>query len=163
MNGGSDPTSAPEELRDYLKQRLKLHGKVLGAYELDYAGSFIQHGGFAGLQKEGAIVQLSPDYFDVFDHIYRHIYYSAPPVKMNRKKPVLTDLRRSLALGQPVFVDTTHTAAKVGRNEPCPCGSGRKTRNAAENNADPSVTSSLIRALRRCPGSRDLFGPPPDD
>ena len=114
------------ELRDYLEQRLTLHGKVFAAYELDYVGCFIQHGGFSSFQKNNAIVQLSTDYSDIFDAIYRHIYYGAPPVEINRKKPVLTDLRRSLASGQPVFVDSIHTAAKVGRNMPCPCGSRKK-------------------------------------
>ena len=114
------------ELRDYLEQRLNLHGKVFGGYELEYAGCFVEHGSLPGLRQQDAIVQLSPNYSDVFDRIYRHIYYGAPHVVINHKTPVLTDLRRSLALGQPVFVDTFHPVTKVGRNEPCPCGSGQK-------------------------------------
>lgn len=114
------------ELRNYLDQRLKLHGVVFSAYELDFAGSFIQHGGFSAIQKDGAIVQLGPDYSDVFDDIYRHRYHGGPPVQITRKKPVLTDLKRSLALGQPVFVDSIENLIKVGRNERCPCGSGKK-------------------------------------
>lgn len=48
-----------QELREYLKQRLSLHGKVIGGYEL-------------------------------------------------------------------VLVDSNHQASRVGRNQRCPCGSGRK-------------------------------------
>ncbi len=114
------------QLRDYLEQRLKLHGAVFGGYELEYAGGFINHGGFVELKSTNTIVQLNPGYSNVFDDIYRHIYHGGPPVSISRKEPVLTDLRQSLALGQPVFVETTHKRAKVGRNERCPCGSGRK-------------------------------------
>ncbi len=40
------------ELRRYLEQRLKVHGKVFSPYELDFAGCFVRHGGFQWIQRE---------------------------------------------------------------------------------------------------------------
>jgi hypothetical protein len=120
------------ELRNYLKQRLHLHGRVYSAYELDYAGAFIVHGRMPNPPREGMIMQLEVGYSDVFDDIYRAIYYGAPAVRIAPKRPVLTDLRLSLRVGRPVFVQTQSRLAKVGRNEPCPCGSGRKYKRCCE-------------------------------
>jgi len=115
-----------KELRTYLEQRLELHGKVFSAYELDYVGCFVRHGGFDSIKRKNAFIQLGTDYSDVFDDIYRHMHASGPPVTIARSDPVLTDLKRSLALGEPVFVPTNVGQRKVGRNDMCPCGSGKK-------------------------------------
>ena len=114
------------ELRKYLEQRLTLHGKVFSAYDLDYAGCFVRHGGFSGIQRDRSLVQLGNDYSDVFDEIYRHLYADGPLVEITPKEPVLMDLKRSLALGKTVFVEPGKRAMKVGRNQQCPCGSGKK-------------------------------------
>lgn len=113
------------ELRAYLEQRLRLHGKVFASYELEFAGSFIEHGRMPEVVKADAVVQLDPNYSDVFDAIHRHIYFGAPSVQIVRKKPIFTDLRSSFSQGRPVFIDPTHSV-KLGRNAPCPCNSGKK-------------------------------------
>ena len=115
------------QLCTYLEQRLTLHGKVFSAYELDYAGCFIRHGGFGPMTRSGAaLVQLSTDYSDVFDQIDLHLHAGGPPVVITQKEPVMWDMRRSLAAGAPVYVPTNPDYGKVGRNHWCPCGSGKK-------------------------------------
>jgi transcriptional regulator with XRE-family HTH domain len=122
----------PLELRKYLEQRILLHGKVFSDDELDYTGFFLRHGDFSSAIKTQAdLLQLNPDYSSVFDELYRHLHLGGPPVKLKQTEPVLMDLKRSLISGQPEFVDaercnTTTQCRKIGRNEQCPCGSGKK-------------------------------------
>jgi SEC-C motif len=120
-----------KQLRDYLEQRIRLHGTVISDDELDYAGSFIKHGSFGDFPKgKRTLIQLNPDYSSVFDEIYRHKYLEGPPVVLERTaRPVFTDFRESLRQGHPVIVKTQGDRVpqrKVGRNEPCPCNSGKK-------------------------------------
>lgn len=121
----------PAELREYLEQRILLHGKVFSDDELDYAGFFIRHGNFDSVIAAHAdFVQLTPEYSGVFDDLYRHLHLGGPPVELEQTEPVQMDLRRSLASDQPVFVEgenrRTRPGRKIGRNKPCPCGSGKK-------------------------------------
>lgn len=119
-----------KELRKFLEQRILLHGKVFSDDELDYAGYFIRHGGFdAAMEADADILQLNSAYSGVFDEIYRHLHSGGPPVMIEKKEPVLMDLKQFLISGEPVFVETKGLQRgnrKVGRNEPCPCGSGKK-------------------------------------
>lgn len=78
------------------------------------------------VMRNNTVVQLGPDYSDVFDDIYRHLHAGGPRVVVTRMDPVLTDPKLSLALGGNVFVPTDVRHGKVGQNEPCPCGSGKK-------------------------------------
>lgn len=118
------------ELRKYLEQRILLHGKVFSDDELDFTGYFMRHGGFESVIKTRAdIVQLNPDYSNIFDEVYRHLHLGGPPVDLNPGEPVVMDLRRSLMADQPVFVDPESLSlkpTKIGRNQQCPCGSGKK-------------------------------------
>ena len=117
------------ELVEYLRHRIRLHGKVFSDDELVFAGYYIKHGSLEqALQTEADLISLDPSYSNVFDDIYRHLHQSGPPVELKRSLPVLTDLRKSLMKGKPVFDDDAvqTRVPKVGRNEPCPCGSGRK-------------------------------------
>jgi hypothetical protein len=120
----------PKEFRKYLEQRITLHGKVFSDDELDYAGYFIRHGSFDSAVKTKAdLLQLDPEYSSVFDDLYRHLHLGGPPVEIKETEPVLMDLRRSLVSGEPVFVEPEGqpvSPRKTGRNEPCPCGSGKK-------------------------------------
>jgi hypothetical protein len=115
------------QLRSYLEKRLPIHGRVFAAYELDYAGCFVRHGGFDSLMASGAdLVQLGTEYSDVFDDIYRHLHAGGPAVVIDQKEPFMWDVRRSLAAGKVVPVPTSGQYGNVGRNAPCPCGSGKK-------------------------------------
>lgn len=120
----------PEKLRNYLEQRVQLHGKVFSDDELDYAGYFMRHGGFeTAIRAQADLLQLNPDYSSIFDDLYRHLHAGGPPVTLKPTEPVLMDLRKSLAAGEPIFVDRTGQSTsrkKIGRNEKCPCGSGLK-------------------------------------
>ena len=122
-----------KEFRKYLEQRSHLHGKVFSDDELDYAGYYIQHGGFEpAINTKADFIPLNPDYSNVFDKIHRHLNSGGPPVIYNPTEPVLMDLRHSLESGKPVFVDPNGNpigrakTGKIGRNSLCPCGSGKK-------------------------------------
>lgn len=120
----------PTEFRKYLEQRIVLHGKVFSDDELDYAGYFMRHGSFdSAIKTHADLLQLNPEYSSLFDDLYRHLHLGGPPVALKQTDPVLMDLKRSLDSGEPIFVDPEgHPVSrrKIGRNEPCPCGSGKK-------------------------------------
>ncbi len=120
----------PAELRKYLEQRVLIHGKVFSDDELDYAGYFMRHGSFdSAIKARADLLQLNPEYSSFFDDLYRHLHAGGPPVTLTQTEPVLMDFKRSLVSDQPVFVDGEGRALprrKIGRNEPCPCGSGKK-------------------------------------
>ncbi len=120
----------PSEFKKYLEQRIVLHGKVFSDDELDYTGFFIRHGSFVpAIEAHADLLQLAPQYSSIFDELYNHLYLGGPPVTVEQTRPLLMDLKRSIATDEPVFVkvggqSTSHK--KIGRNERCPCGSGKK-------------------------------------
>ena len=118
------------DLRKYLEQRIVLHGKVFSDDELDFVGYFMRHGDFGcAIETQADLVQLTPDYSSIFDDIYRHLHLGGPRVTLKQTVPVLMDLKRSIIADRPVFVNAegrTSSSRKIGRNEPCPCGSGKK-------------------------------------
>ncbi len=119
------------KFRHFLEQRILLHGKVKSNDELEYAGFFIMHDDFSSILTSSVdMVQLDPHYSDIFDDIYKAQYHDGPPIKVKTKKePVVTDLKRSIVEGKPVFIKNNgniYTKKNIGRNEPCPCGSGKK-------------------------------------
>jgi hypothetical protein len=118
------------ELREYIEQRIELHGTVYSEDELDYAGYYIRHGELKStVSTKADIVQLNPEYSSLFDDIYRHVHLSGPPFVLDVTPPVMMDLRKSLTQDEPVFIEPAGrpvTKAKIGRNSPCPCGSGKK-------------------------------------
>lgn len=64
-----------DKFRQYLEQRILLHGKVFSPDELDFAGFFIRHGSFeAALRAPADMVPLNPNYSAIFDQIYRHLH-----------------------------------------------------------------------------------------
>lgn len=117
----------PAEFRKYLEQRILLHGKVFSDDELDYAGHFMRHGNFdSAIKARADLLQLNPQYSSLFDDLYRHLHLDGPPVTLKQTEPVLMDLKLS---DQPVFVDGEERdppRRRIGRNDPCPCRSGRK-------------------------------------
>ncbi|MBI2425896.1 MAG: SEC-C domain-containing protein [Candidatus Hydrogenedentes bacterium] len=119
-----------KELRNYLKQRVLLHGKAFSDDELDYVGFFMKHGSFdTVIESRADLLHLNPDYSNIFDDIYRHLHQQGPPVKLEITNPVLLDLRQSLNSEQPVFFEEKKFGVpdgRIGRNAPCPCGSGTK-------------------------------------
>ncbi len=117
------------ELREYLEHRIQLHGKVFSDDELVFGGYYVKHGSLEqAVRLETDFVQLDPTYSHVFDDIYGHLHQAGPPVELKRTPPVVTDVRKSLEAGKPVFVNVSRNtkAPKAGRNQPCPCGSGKK-------------------------------------
>lgn len=114
----------------YLRARRDYSGRLLSDDELNIAGRFLHERSLPAPTK-GEIAFIT-DYADLFDDLYlakhgvhRNSLRDAVPGGAN------LDLRASLTADQPIFVDSarkpiSRIARKVGRNEPCPCGSGRK-------------------------------------
>lgn len=118
------------KLTEYLRQRQQVQGRVLGSDELEFVGSFIDHGSLdSGLKRGLDFVQLNPNYSDFFDELYDHLKYGAPAPDHELIQPVVMDWRDSLKAGKPVFLEEPVpkvSPKKLGRNDPCPCGSGVK-------------------------------------
>ncbi|MGI4741274.1 MAG: SEC-C domain-containing protein [Janthinobacterium lividum] len=117
-------------LRDYLRQRQQVQGRIVGSDELEFAGAFIRHGSLMfGLDAHVDLMPLNPHYSDFFDELYVHLRYDGPAPRRQFTKPVLTDIRESLRTGQPSFgrAESFDGPAKgPRRNDPCPCHSGLK-------------------------------------
>lgn len=118
-----------EKLKDYLTARAELHGRVSTFDELEIAGAMLTHGSIEHLvQADCDRVHLNEDYAEIFDKIEAALA-GGPSVEFEDKTPVFADLREMLrqALAERAS-DTSgpRKVRKVGRNEPCPCGSGRK-------------------------------------
>ena len=62
----------------FLSGRLRLHGKVYFADELEIAGYYIRHGNFSAFDRDDFDrIHLEPSYSDVFDDIYYAQYHDA--------------------------------------------------------------------------------------
>jgi len=118
------------KLTEYLRQRQRVQGRVLGSDELEFVGSFIHHGSLdTGLERGLDMVQLDPHYSDFFDDLNDHLKYGAPAPKQKLPEPSIMDIRESLKASQPVFRGKhgRHIPPKkLGRNDICFCDSGLK-------------------------------------
>lgn len=113
---------------NYLRDRVKLHGRVMCSDELEAVGFFIAHGGLHWLSNPAADrISLNPHYSEVFDKIYM-ARQGGPPVKYEPREPQMADLREIMRRGQPAALDPARGEGykRQGRNERCACGSGRK-------------------------------------
>lgn len=117
-----------QKLRDYLRVRIQLHGKIFSSDELDFAGYFVRYGSLEKEAREGDFLFLGPDTSGVFDQIYEHLQYGTPPPDLTRPPPPLIDVRRSMAASREVRLTSLdrERGPRVGRNDPCPCGSQKK-------------------------------------
>jgi hypothetical protein len=114
-----------DELAEYLRDRIRLHGKAFSTDELDYVGFFVRHGGLReALDAPGDKLFLDPSYSGVFDELYHHLQHGAPKPDFTPKPAVMTDARKALE-GSSVGGETSE-AKHVARNAPCPCGSGKR-------------------------------------
>lgn len=129
----------PERLCDYLDDRLALHGRISTDDELDIVGFFIEHGSLWYIQEADAgRVFLNPTYSEVFEKLFR-ARHGGPAVEYEPHAPHFSELsldslaraaqergsgqkKRVTSRQQPI----RRVGRKVGRNEPCPCGSGKK-------------------------------------
>lgn len=113
------------ELAEYLRDRIRLHGKAFSTDELDYVGFFVRHGGLReALDAPGDKLFLDPSYSNVFDELYHHLRHGAPKPDFTPKPAVMTDARK--ALEGSSLKGKISEAKHVARNAPCPCGSGRR-------------------------------------
>ena len=131
---------SPDDLLKFLRQRSKLHGRSSSDDELNIGGYFIECGALPALSNDPKTLLLfTPENSSVFDEIF--FEEQGTPLKRNREQELqkyLCGLRDSTEqitdyLGMTSPNPNPNTLAvprppryKVGRNAPCPCGSGRK-------------------------------------
>ncbi len=93
----------PDDLIDYIIWRIENHPNILSSDELDVIeGYFVD----VQVKEENSPIFFPPNGPSLIDKIYfeKHgIPYEYPEVTL-----------------------TAHRKKKIGRNEPCPCGSGKK-------------------------------------
>lgn len=116
-------------LMHYLDERLPLNGRAWTTDELDIFAFRLKHGTLDWVRKTDAdFFVVDPSYANLFDEIYRAKSFDGPPVRLEPKPPVISDMRASLEAGSLVTVPNLNVVEKVPRNAPCPCGSGRKSK-----------------------------------
>jgi len=117
---------APEFLR-YLRQRIRLHGRVFGSDELEYVGFFIRHGSLGALLEQGdAYINLEPSYSDFFDQLYLFRRGAGPAPSKQPRPPVIRELTAEPANTVP---PQPPLSPVFYRRRPCPCGSGKRYKN----------------------------------
>ncbi len=121
-----------DRLYDYLKLRVELRSRVIVDDELDIAGYYLKTGSLSLLLEGGDNTRHHlTGMAEIFDQIYRAANagetvdweaWEKPPVTLD----VRSELRKMLQEGPTQMFKSYPNGRKPGRNEPCPCGSGRK-------------------------------------
>jgi hypothetical protein len=108
----------------YLRERAQLHGKVFCTDELEVAGLFLENGGLGEIiASDSDFLALHPACSDIFDRMYgRRRGVSVPDVEEGMTLMPADEF--DFKTGRPKVRDSV--IPKVGRNQPCPCGSGKK-------------------------------------
>jgi hypothetical protein len=128
----------------YLDCRKKLHGKVHTFDELEIAGYFLKYGDFGEFSKADR-VSLDISYASIFDkHYFAEHGVEFPYENNQRNGPFQIEIKRigdKVITGIRGFPDTYEEIdlindrknivekdgmENIGRNDPCPCGSGKK-------------------------------------
>lgn len=79
----------------YLTQRQKLHGKVLGIDELEYAGAFLKYNGLDSfINAKADFIPLDISESDIFDKIYM-AKLNGEKYTFSPQKPVITSINRN--------------------------------------------------------------------
>jgi hypothetical protein len=135
-----------DHLALFLEQRAVLHGRVFTTDELEIAGLFLRYGTLEALLAPGQQkFLLNPDFAQIFDNLYREEQggppaqldpeyplavneFGPPPSGLNRRELMEFSRERMLAMSPP------QALKDVGRNDPCPCGSGKKFKRCCLNN-----------------------------
>ena len=119
------------EFRQYIDERTPLNGRVFSYDELEIAGFFVHYGSLRQLHRaEDELLMMDPSFSDFFDELYLHRYQGGPAPERGKTQPFISDLRTSLAAGQPISIDAenrggvTHVAVANGHDPWCECGIG---------------------------------------
>lgn len=117
-----------DDLWRYLDARSELHGRVFGSDELEFLGAFLRFGSFDQFGSQNLDhIGLSPDLSDIFDELYAKKHELGPgPSGIGEAKPKHVTPRPNYVIFGEYFERMKDSLGKVGRNEPCPCGSGQK-------------------------------------
>lgn len=137
----------PEKFLDYIRQRIQLHGSVLGSDELDFAGYYLRNGNldFTERLKESSMIFLNGDFSRIFDEDWFKAHgFNIEEENADPNSPYFSVVERHgdrITLGVEGLPETfetinlrerrpakRHMPKMKGRNRntPCPCGSGKK-------------------------------------
>jgi len=84
------------EFREFIEDRIRLHGKILTFDELEVAGFYIRHGSLRRLvDADVDRIWLAIDYSDVFDDVY-YATIGGPPVNLVQTEPVMENVSERL-------------------------------------------------------------------
>lgn len=126
------------------EERWKFHERMLMLHVIDnqwkdhlYALDHLKEGiGFRGYGQRDPLVEYKKESFEMFEEmmnrmeeeIVRYVFLTQAP--SNEEAPRVRVPRQPVKLSGPsleaVAVSTVKKGDKVGRNDPCPCGSGKK-------------------------------------
>jgi preprotein translocase subunit SecA len=125
-------------------QRWTFHERMLMLHVIDsqwkdhlYALDHLKEGiGFRGYGQRDPLVEYKRESFELFeemmnrmeDDIVRYVFLTQPPPEQTAPRvraPRVTKLSGP-SLEAAVAVAAAKKSAKIGRNDPCPCGSGKK-------------------------------------
>jgi hypothetical protein len=131
----------PEKFREFLEQRQRLQGKAFTDDELEVVGAFVLYGTLhPWMSRPEEKIFFQNGFSRVFDAIYEE-QRGGPAPELEAKGPPRFDdvgsLMADVTEEPPSTINIARTARsdlfredgtrrRVGRNEPCPCGSGRK-------------------------------------
>jgi hypothetical protein len=131
----------PEKFRAFLEQRRRLQGKAFTSDELEIVGAFVLYGTLdPWISRPEEKIFFQNGFSRVFDAIYEE-QHGGPAPELEANGPPRFDDPRSLmanaAEDRPSKDNVASTDGiklfrkdgtrrRIGRNDPCPCGSGRK-------------------------------------
>jgi hypothetical protein len=131
----------PDKFREFLEQRQKLQGKAFTDDELEIVGAFVLYGTLdPWIACPIEMISFQPGFSRIFDAIYKEQHGGPPPILEATAPPRFDDMRSVMAAlahesrnGIDIRAEGNlgpfrgHISRRrVGRNEPCPCGSGKK-------------------------------------
>jgi len=143
----------PEMMR-YLERLLMLHVvDTLWVRHLTALDELREGIGFRAVAQRDPLVEFKREAFDMFEELkaaIRHDVAHRIYFDEIRREPVRREMRayRPGVEGQRTSGGRMKTATKIGRNDPCPCGSGRKYKNCCMHKDQAGGQRNAVEARR---------------
>jgi hypothetical protein len=126
LEGFRHEGKSPADFLRFLHERQRLHGHVLTADELEIVGAYLENNGFSPeWSAEKTVVVLTAQSARLFDRIEAEKRGAPMPAVKPIKLWDVSQQMREIVQGAARPAGPI-TEGKVGRNAPCPCGSGLK-------------------------------------
>ena len=135
-------------------ERWTMHERMLMLHVIDtqwkdhlYALDHLKEGiGFRGYGQRDPLVEYKKESFELFEEmmnrmeedIVRYVFLTKPPTEEQPAPRAVRQAPRAVRFSGPSMegsVQPARKGEKVGRNDPCPCGSGKKYKKCCGVNA----------------------------